>query len=101
MSSYNIEHEEYDIYVGWDNPLQTFFGTVFMDVMDDDNDGLIFSCGDSPNEVPEVMDLVVKMRPYCEIPDWMVNKLVNDYTNRTEPTALQTQMVNLVKEIFG
>jgi len=98
MSSYNIEHEKYDIIVGWDNPLQTFFGNVFID---DEEGDVIFSCGDSHNEVPEVMDLVAKMRPYCEIPDWMVYKLVEDYTNRTEPTAFQKQMVNLVKEIFG
>lgn len=65
--------------LGWDNPLQTFFGQVYrideegerVDLYEEDcveKDGTILWVGASVGEIATVEDLAARLRPFVELP---------------------------------
>lgn len=58
---------DYEVIVGWDRPLQTFFGQVRDPMVDEEKEIIYWIGADYPGQIPEVADLVRAMMPYAEI----------------------------------
>lgn len=56
----------HEVYVGWDDPLQSYFGQVYAPGVRD-REGPIHWVGASPPWLREVSYLVTAMRPYAEV----------------------------------
>lgn len=99
MSRYRIAGVDpnHSIAIGWDNPLQTFFAHV-EDNTKDEEESMVFCCGARPgDDVLTVETLQNRLREYAEIPDNILNRLRDDFNNRTEPSPLQ----RMAKQMFG
>lgn len=53
MSRYRIPHSRYDIVVGWDPPLNTFYGIV-VDTQDVDEERTLLWLGDDWHQYPDL-----------------------------------------------
>lgn len=67
MSRHVIPHERYDIVVGWDHPLQTFFVQVKSKNLAKHSGIYVLWVGCSMREIYEVDDLVRALRPYTKL----------------------------------
>jgi hypothetical protein len=94
----DVLNDAHVVWVGWDSPLESFFGQVY-DVLenhygsglpqDGPDDPVIFWAGTScVGEIPTVPILVDVMSPYCKISSEVQTQLLADYNNRTTPTPL-------------
>ena len=94
MSRYHIDtQDEFDIFVGWDNPLQTFFYQKYSGY-NTKNEKLLDEIGTSYHAIPDVDQLykLIKVFGY-ELTDGQLSMLSGDFDNRTESTPLQ-KMIN-------
>lgn len=77
----NADYPDCWVAVGWDRPLNTFFGQVFRTPPDDaGDDEEILWVGMTLGEVPDVGRLRELMSPYSDIPDEIARQLVIDRT---------------------
>jgi hypothetical protein len=91
-----VRKDAHEVWVGWDSPFESFFGQVY-DVLEnhyddpdeDERDPIVFWCGTTSHEIKTVSELDKVMSDYCTIPEMIAQQLMDDYNNRTEPTALQ------------
>jgi hypothetical protein len=70
--------------VGWDNPLETFFGIV-CDTRLPEEDEIRLWVGTSFRELTSVSDLALAVIDYAELPAEIVASLVQDYASH-EPS---------------
>jgi hypothetical protein len=80
MSRYHVEAKDpskYSATVGWDSPLQTFFGQVMRKDRDRDWDMALW-VGTNPREIGSIAELQEKLKPYAEIPKETQNALAFD-----------------------
>ena len=98
MSRYRIPSKDktHETYVGWDNPLQTYFAQVIDENVD--KEWVIFWVGGVPGEVSTVHSLEESLKEYADIPLDIKEKLQVDFNKRTEPTPLQKLGMKLFKE---
>jgi hypothetical protein len=80
----------YEIVLGWDNPLESFFVQVW-DRSSDEEDPVLWM-GAKPGEVATVEALAALVRPYGEIPDVILARLREDVAAREPLTDWQLQM---------
>ena len=102
MSRYRIHtlnSDRHETFVGWDNPLQTYFAQVYDLSASDEDDSISFWVGEKPQEVTSVDVLEEKVRPFAVIPQEIKEKLLRDYQERTQPTPLQRMMSELFRNI--
>ena len=92
----------WEITVGWDNPLETFFAQVWDMSADDDEAvddlrGVEDSCelfvGTSRSEIETIEALVSIVEPYGEVPDDVIDMLSDDHAKRRPPSLLQRWLV--------
>ena len=93
MSRYLFEVNGDDrVYIGWDNPLQTFFFQKFINY-DKPEEEIVIEKGLDYKEIPTLNQLVEFMwyNKY-DLGDYWYNVLFDDLADRTEPTPLQKRM---------
>jgi hypothetical protein len=93
MSRYILQIKDNQrVFIGWDNPLQTFFAQTFTD-FDTPNEELVWCIGETYGAIPTPVLFVQKLeREGFEVPYDMYEFLITDYANRTELTPLQKNM---------
>lgn len=91
----NIYEPHYDVCVGWDNPLQTFFLQVYDMTQLDEDLQLIDWQGLQFAEIPTVADLEERIAKYGKLSEETKDQLTSDYEYRSEPTPLQKKMHDL------
>jgi hypothetical protein len=99
MSRYSIPAYEtrYHVVVGWDPPLETFFGQVFVPAATaDDDDACVLWVGGALRALPTVAVLQACLRGYATIPPDVVVQLQQDGATPTPRTPLQERMVQLL-----
>ncbi len=79
MSLYGIndEDDEYDIVVGWDPPLQTYFARV-EPPGDTEPEDVVFAIGRRAREVPTVVALKDALEGWATIPADVLEELYKD-----------------------
>lgn len=101
MSRYSIPArlEIYEVVVGWDNPLSTYFAQVFDRTKDEDDDHhCVLWLGAELGEIRTVNDLMEAVARYVDIPPDIVWRLYLDRMNGREPTSLQRRMRQLLAD---
>jgi hypothetical protein len=69
------------VVIGWDPPLQTYFGQVHNDAADDEEDAIVHWVGAGIPNLPTVDDLALAMVPWCTITPEMRAALDEDRVN--------------------
>ncbi len=86
----------HEVYVGWDNPLESFFVQV-IDPREDEEHEIVFWAGATPDKsIKTLAELLMTVAPWGGLPAEILRSLDADYENRRPPTAFQRKM----KEIF-
>ena len=82
MSQHHVSTSRYKIVVGWDRPLQYFFGTVWEKTPSDADDGkvLFTTLSLSKGGVDTIAELVKLLQPYVELPAHLMAALTEDQT---------------------
>ena len=81
MSQHHIDTPQYEAVVGWDRPLQYFFGTVF-DKKKEAHHEVVFTTSDLPGGgTGTVEELADAMRAYLNLPDELLDSLEEDRLN--------------------
>jgi hypothetical protein len=95
MSRYRIPaHEEhYDIHVGWDDPLETYFVQIFTTTTDDDDAGCILWEGHGFQALPTVEAFQRALQPYATLPPAIRTQLCHDRAHTTPRSPLQEQIL--------
>jgi hypothetical protein len=86
-----------EAWVGWDNPLHTFFAQVLNPDLPEDQPEAVFWIGTAPGAVTSILALNAQMWPWAVIPGAVLYHLAKDYEARTEPTALQHHVITLFR----
>jgi hypothetical protein len=94
MSRHKIDTQDnFSVFVGWDNPMQTFFYQKYSDY-DTKKEKIVDDVGTSYKALPTIKQLVALLKVFgYEMTVGQLSKLEEDYNNRTEPTPLQ-KMIN-------
>jgi hypothetical protein len=80
----------YEIVIGWDNPLESFFVQVW-DKASDEEEPVLWM-GVKPGEVATVEALAALVRPYGEIPGAILARLREDVAARGPLTDWQLRI---------
>jgi hypothetical protein len=92
MSRYKIDSEQYLIYVGYDQPLRTFFATVEdLNLCEEDEGELLLWVGTGYDEITDLNQLDCLISEYFSIPDEIILKLDEDSKQPFEPSPFQIQ----------
>jgi hypothetical protein len=69
MSRHQIAalNPRHTVFVGWDPPLQTYFGQVYDPTKSEDENPVFWTGADPAKQHPEVSDLALAMEPYAAI----------------------------------
>ncbi len=79
MSQHFISTKQYEILVGWDRPLQYFFGTVWRKSRNGTDDGVVFATLNLPEGgVGTIAELAKLLAPYIELPEDIRQSLLGD-----------------------
>lgn len=94
MSRYAIPHPQWEITVGWDHPLQTFFVQVRRLGGKDGStaDPLVLWVGTEPKALLTVESVRQSLRRYVAVPREIAAALQRDLEHRTPPPPLQRQV---------
>ena len=80
MSQHYISTTQYDILLGWDRPLQYFFGTVWNKSRESTDERIVFSTLELPGGgVATVAELARVLSPYFELPGVIRDALIQDH----------------------
>ena len=94
MSRHTIrKDEQFEVVVGWDDPLGTFFGQVF-DVQAGggaDDDVFLVMVGYKPGGITDLAGLQEAVASYASIPTNMCLTLLAEQENRRLPTEFQRE----------
>jgi hypothetical protein len=82
-------------YVGWDTPLQTFFGQVLDPDRPEGEPEAVFWIGASDRHCPDLVAFAQAMQPWAPIPMRVLALLAQDRDQSPPPTALQRRMIDL------
>lgn len=92
MSRYQInpyQSDLYLIYVGYDQPMRTFFATVEDQTIAEDEDSLVLWLGTSYDEIIDPQQLGQLIAGYASIPESVLTQLKNDKRKPFSPSPLQ------------
>ena len=79
MSQHYISTKQFEALVGWDRPLQYFFGTVWQKSKRNADDGIVFATLHLPEGgVGTAAELAKLLAPYIELPDDIRETLLED-----------------------
>ena len=93
---------EYTVVVGWDNPLSTFFASVFDNERDEDDpkhELLFVGCRDK--EIPTVAALQAQVAPYATLDQKTIDRLQQDKAAHAQwqESPLQANMRKLRQKV--
>jgi hypothetical protein len=100
MSRYQIPAQDprFDVVVGWDSPLATFFCQVFDTTTDaDDDTSCVFWEGSEVQSIPTLDALHAHIRPFATIPEATCAQLRRDQEHATPRSPLQDMMLRMVQ----
>ena len=89
------------VWIGWDNPLGTFFAQVLrVQKKDDSRDPVILWVGLEPGEIRKAEDLIPLLTPYAELTQEHLARLRADRATDADrgPTTLQREMLNFIRK---
>lgn len=96
--SFVHEDKRYDMAIGWDVPLQSYFATVY-DYERQEDDWIIFMCGANAltpiTDVQALLDEMPEFGRYVDMP--LCRKLTNDWETSPQPTPHQKTELNTLK----
>jgi hypothetical protein len=75
------KHQAFEVTVGWDQPLSTYFAIVLRCDDDDDDpldDPVVLWLGGIPCEYPRAEDMIAPLMPYAELSEEMIAMLRED-----------------------
>jgi hypothetical protein len=101
MSRYRIPPDDprYEVIIGWDDPLETYFATVFDPPVDaDDGAACVLWVGSALRALPTVALLQACLRGYATIPADVVAQLQQDGAHTTPRSPLQERMVQMMAQ---
>lgn len=99
MSRYRIPADDprYDVIVGWDDPLETYFATVFDTIVtEDDAAACRLWAGAALRALPTVEALRNCLQAYATIPPEVVAQLRQDHATTRPRSLLQERMLQLL-----
>jgi len=99
MSRYKIDSDKYLIYVGYDQPLRTFFATVESLDLPEDENSLLLWVGTSYDEIKSVDGLQQSIADYGSLSSQILQNLEADSKQSFNPTPLQRSTENLFSTI--
>jgi hypothetical protein len=100
MSRYAVptRNEQYGVVVGWDPPLDTFFGQVFDHTHGHEHDAPVFWTGTRRGEVSTVAALGDALADYATLPVALQEQLGADSRVPREPVAPEiTQLLDALE----
>jgi len=99
MSRYLFEVNGGDrVYIGWDNPLQTFFFQKFINY-DKEDEEIVIEKGLDYEEIPSLPFLCEFMEVHkYGLDQYWYQVLFDDFVNRTEPTPLQKRLNEMFRK---
>jgi hypothetical protein len=97
MSRYPIDSHDprYQVIVGWDDPMETYFAQVFDTTQDDDDTACILWEGHALRAITTVEALYACLRPFATIPPAIIAQLRHDRTHTVPRSPLQERMLQL------
>ena len=99
MSRYKIPADDpcYDVIVGWDDPLETYFAHIFDPTVAEDNDAAcVLWEGAALRALPTVDALQASLRAYSTIPPAVRAQLHQDRANTSLRSPLQERMLQML-----
>jgi hypothetical protein len=98
MSRYRIPPDDprYEVIIGWDDPLETYFATVFDTTVDEDDAACVLWVGGALRALPTVAALQDCLQAYATIPPEVVAQLRKDHANTRPRSALQERMLQML-----
>jgi hypothetical protein len=101
MSRYHVQHRDphLDIYVGWDNPLRTYFGQVFDDRVPEDENECVYWVGKQEEELPSTGALYEAMLGWVVLPAALLLAVWRDQEASPPRTPLQEHMLEIVRRV--
>ena len=99
MSRYSIAADDprYDVIVGWDDPLETYFATVFDPTVEEDDDvACVLWAGAALRAMPTVDALQDCLQAYATIPPAVRAQLHQDRANTRPRSPLQARMLQML-----
>ena len=101
MSRYAIAHHDprYEVVVGWDPPMQTLFGQVFVTTIEEDDDAAcVLWVGLEVQSLTTVAALQDALQAYATLPAAVVAQLEHDQAHTSPPSALQVRLLQWLRE---
>lgn len=101
MSRYRLQtNDEFAVFAGWDNPLQTFFVQKYENY-DQENEEIVFDVGMRYNQIANIDDLESVLKDNgIHLDTYFYNVLFDDYLDRIEPTPLQKNVNSMFEKFF-
>jgi len=100
MSRYTIAAQDpcYEVIVGWDPPMQTFFGQVCATTADDEDAACVLWVGLEVQALTTVAALQEVLQAYATLPAAVVAQLEHDQAHTSPPSALQVRLLQWLRE---
>ena len=100
MSRYTIPAQDpcYEVIVGWDPPMQTLFGQVFVTTAEEDDEACVLWVGLEVQALTTVAALQDALQAYATLPAAVVAQLEHDQAHTAPPSALQARMLQWLRE---
>ena len=100
MSRYAIAPQDprYEVIVGWDPPMQTYFGQVFLLTIEEDDTACVLWVGLEVQALTAVAALQAALQAYATLPAAVVAQLEHDQASTPPPSALQVRLLQWLRE---
>lgn len=100
MSRYRIEHTDphLSVTVGWDTPMQTYFGMVVDDRIPEEEDDCVLWVGQQLNELPTTGALYEAMLEWIQLDGPTLRQLAQDRDTSPPLTPLQRHMRAILRQ---
>jgi hypothetical protein len=96
MPSYD---PRYEVIVGWDPPLQSFFGQVLLTTVEEEDAACVLWVGLEVQALTTVAALQDALQAYATLPADVVAQLEHDQAHTTPPSALQTRLLQWLRDV--
>ena len=100
MSRYAIAPHDprYEVVVGWDPPMQTLFGQVFVPTVEHDDAACVLWVGLEVQALTTVAALQDAIQAYATLPAAVVAQLEHDQASTPPPSALQVRLLQWLRD---
>ena len=100
MSRYTIPARDprYEVIVGWDPPMRTLFGQVFVTTIEEDDTACVLWVGLDVQALTTVAALQDTLQAYATVPAAVVAQLKHDQAHTPPPSALQAHLLQWLRD---